>query len=335
MQNPLVSVHMITYNHALYIRKAIECVLAQKTDFPFELVIGEDCSTDGTRDIVFDYAKRYPDIIRVVATEQNVGMKRNAYRTFQACRGKYIAYCEGDDYWHHPEKLQKQADYLEKHPECGLVHSDQDRYYVESGKTIKRFFYTTGNTPPQNIPLFRGWGAYHILTCTVMARKQLAETILSDPVIYQNDKHIGGTDIPLFIEIGMASKIYYIDESLATYTVQMESASNMKNPGRKARFVRSNVEAYLYLAEKYCVEEEAAILRQRLHRSNLWAAFWDRDIQLAHRFRAENGMHSVKSWLLYVGAINDVMYFVLRSYFILSAKLKNKYESRKISRYAV
>src|SRR5450759_4098791 len=104
MQEPLVSVCMITYNHEPYIRKAIDCVLAQRTNFPFELVLGEDYSTAGTRKIVFDYAKRYPDIIRVITSEQNVGMHKNGSRTGQACRGRYIAYCEGDDYWHHPYK---------------------------------------------------------------------------------------------------------------------------------------------------------------------------------------------------------------------------------------
>ncbi len=126
MTTPLVSVKMITYNHEPYIRQAIEGVLSQKTNFPFELVIGEDCSTDGTREIVFDYAKRYPDIIHVITSEFNVGMKANGKRTFDACKGKYIAYCEGDDYWNRDDKLQKQVNYMESHPECGLVCSNYD-----------------------------------------------------------------------------------------------------------------------------------------------------------------------------------------------------------------
>ena len=124
MTEPLVSVKMITYNHAPYIAQAIEGVLQQKTNFPFELVIGEDCSTDGTREIVFEYQEKYPDIIRVITSDKNVGMKKNGYRTTKACRGKYVAFCEGDDYWHHPDKLQKQVDYLESHPECGMVFTD-------------------------------------------------------------------------------------------------------------------------------------------------------------------------------------------------------------------
>ena len=114
---PLVSVRTSTYNHGKYIKACIEGVLMQKTTFPIEFIIGEDCSTDETREIVFGYAKRYPDIIRVITADYNVGSKANGRRCIRACRGKYMAICEGDDYWTDPYKLQKQVDFLEGHPE--------------------------------------------------------------------------------------------------------------------------------------------------------------------------------------------------------------------------
>ena len=144
MPEPLVSIKMITYNHAPFIAQAIEGVLQQKTNFPFELVIGEDCSTDGTRALVFEYQKKYPDIIRVVTSDENVGMKKNGLRVLAACLGKYIAFCEGDDYWHNLDKLQKQADYLDSHPECGLVFTDYDFYYHGPGRAIRRVNYNNG-----------------------------------------------------------------------------------------------------------------------------------------------------------------------------------------------
>jgi glycosyltransferase involved in cell wall biosynthesis len=105
---PAVSVFIITYNHAPYIRRCIESVLMQKTSFHFELVIGEDCSKDGTSEIVFDYAKKFPEIIRVVTTSAKVGPGENWKRTINECQAEYIAQCEGDDYWIDPQKLQKQ-----------------------------------------------------------------------------------------------------------------------------------------------------------------------------------------------------------------------------------
>ena len=93
----MVSVCMITYNHEAYIAQAIEGVLMQQTDFPIELVIGEDCSTDRTRAICLEYQQRHPGIIRLALRERNIGMMPNFVQTLQACEGKYIALCEGDD----------------------------------------------------------------------------------------------------------------------------------------------------------------------------------------------------------------------------------------------
>jgi glycosyltransferase involved in cell wall biosynthesis len=92
----------------------------QQTDFAVELVIGEDCSTDGTRAIVQDYGRRHPERIRLLLPEQNLGMMRNAVATFAACRGQYVAILEGDDYWTDPSKLQNQVDFLDAHPDCAI-----------------------------------------------------------------------------------------------------------------------------------------------------------------------------------------------------------------------
>jgi len=125
MNTPLVSIWTLTYNHAPFIRQCIEGVLMQKTTFPFELLIHDDASTDGTADIIREYEARYPDIIKpIYQTENQFSKGGGIYRKFQLPRsqGKYIAICEGDDYWTDPLKLQKQVDFLETHPDytiCG------------------------------------------------------------------------------------------------------------------------------------------------------------------------------------------------------------------------
>lgn len=120
---PLVSVKMITYNHEAFIAQAIEGVIMQKTTFPLELIIGVDCSTDNTLEVALRYQKLYPDRVRVFYPEARAGAKANSRQTLQACRGKYIAMCEGDDYWTHPEKLAMQVEFLEKHSEiAGTFH---------------------------------------------------------------------------------------------------------------------------------------------------------------------------------------------------------------------
>jgi glycosyltransferase involved in cell wall biosynthesis len=119
-EKPKVSVAIFTYNHERYIAQALESVVRQKTTFPFEVVVGEDCSTDATRDIVVDFQSRYPDIIRPLLNRQRLGQYGNVIQTFNACRGEYIAVVEGDDYWTSDDKLQVQADFLDAHPDCAM-----------------------------------------------------------------------------------------------------------------------------------------------------------------------------------------------------------------------
>ena len=97
--SPLVSICVITYNQEKYIAQAIDGVLMQQTDFPIELIIGEDCSPDNTRKICLDYKNKYPDKIKLLLPDKNKGSMRNFIDTMQAANGKYIALCEGDDYW--------------------------------------------------------------------------------------------------------------------------------------------------------------------------------------------------------------------------------------------
>ncbi|MRS04686.1 glycosyltransferase, partial [bacterium] len=123
---PLVSVCMITYNHGPYIRQAIEGILKQKCSFPFEIIIGEDCSSDNTAEICREYASEY-QIIKLLPSGTNLGMLPNFFRTIDACSGKYIAFCEGDDYWTDPGKLGKQADFLEMNPDFGMVCTDYSK----------------------------------------------------------------------------------------------------------------------------------------------------------------------------------------------------------------
>ncbi|HOV12158.1 MAG TPA: glycosyltransferase [Bacteroidales bacterium] len=132
--SPVVQVQTITYQHAPYIRDCIEGVLMQKTNFPFEYLIGEDCSTDGTREIVFEYAKKHPEKIRVITADENFGMMGNIRRCRMAARGKYIALCEGDDYWTDPYKLQKHVDFMEQNPGVSITYHDACK--VDADKNI-------------------------------------------------------------------------------------------------------------------------------------------------------------------------------------------------------
>ena len=109
---PVVSIHCITYNHEDFISDTLEGFLSQQTDFPYEIVIGEDYSTDNTLDIIRKYQDKYPDFIKLVRGNKNLGPHKNGFNTLISCTGEFVAFCEGDDYWTDPAKLQKQVDFL-------------------------------------------------------------------------------------------------------------------------------------------------------------------------------------------------------------------------------
>lgn len=115
-----VSVFCITYNHIHFIKQALEGFVTQKTNFPFEVVISDDCSTDGTKEIIEEYTKQYPDIIKPIYHSHNVGSYQNFIDTANACKGEYVAMCDGDDYWIDKNKLQKQVDFMDTNKECSI-----------------------------------------------------------------------------------------------------------------------------------------------------------------------------------------------------------------------
>ena len=129
MEEPTVSIFMLTYNQQEYIAQAIDGVLRQETNFQIELVIGDDFSTDGTRKICQEYALKNPKKIKLLLNERNLGLGANYVKTLAECNGKYIAICDGDDYWTDPLKLQKQVDFLKSHPDFKIVFTNNKNVY--------------------------------------------------------------------------------------------------------------------------------------------------------------------------------------------------------------
>lgn len=133
--DPKVSILFITYNHAGTVAQALESALSQQTAFPVELLVGDDCSTDGTREIVERYARAHPDRIRAFLHPKNLGFfgKFNFLSVYEAARAPYAILLEGDDYWTSPLKLQRQVDFLERRPDCSACFHD---CYVQDGAAL-------------------------------------------------------------------------------------------------------------------------------------------------------------------------------------------------------
>jgi glycosyltransferase involved in cell wall biosynthesis len=140
MKKPLLSIVTVAYNHGKYIARTLDGFIMQKTDFPFQVIVGDDASTDNTADIIREYADKYPDIVKPVLRPKNIGGTSNSLDLYSRAHTKYVAICDGDDYWTDPLKLQKQVDFLEAHPD----------YSICSHRVIQKFEY--GAQPDIFIP---------------------------------------------------------------------------------------------------------------------------------------------------------------------------------------
>lgn len=175
MSVPLVSVKVPAYNHERYIEACLAGILAQKTSFPFEVIVGEDCSTDGTREIVETCAKAHPDIIRVVTSESNVGPARNLARIRAACRGAYEALCEGDDLWIHPHKLQRQVEFLEANPDH--VYCFHDTLFYREDKGARPRYYAPPDLPESPAVADVLERPPFIATASILARRSFLDSL--------------------------------------------------------------------------------------------------------------------------------------------------------------
>ena len=227
---PKVSVLMITYNHEKYIAQAIESVLMQETDFPYELVIGEDCSTDGTREIVREYSRKYPAIVRASSWERNVGAHENFRRIFAASRGAYLAILEGDDYWTDSRKLQLTADVLDSHPETAISGHRTIRHY-EDGLLPDE---VTEELPAGFYDLETLLTKFFLHTVSVVFRR-----VIEEPPAWAASLFMG--DAPLFVEVARHGNIRFLDECMAVYRVHRGGVWSSRDEMDRSR---SNLELY-------------------------------------------------------------------------------------------
>lgn len=246
----LVSIVVMTYNHENFIKQALDGILIQEVNFKYEIVIGEDCSTDETREIVFNYAKKYPDIIKVVTSQENVGVNQNARRAVSATNGKYIAFCEGDDYWHDKYKLQNQVDFLESNKDYGMVHTDADHFIQKSKRLIKNYNRTNNIIFPSG-EIFEDLlgGFYFIKTASVLVRSGIFKAAFDVDLIEKNGWLVH--DNMLWLKISHQTKLQYLDCSTATYRLLDESASRSSDLIKNHLFHLSVYDIKYYYWEKY------------------------------------------------------------------------------------
>jgi glycosyltransferase involved in cell wall biosynthesis len=232
-----LSVAMITYNHERFIGQALESILAQEVNFDYEIVIGEDCSTDDTRALIMDFHRRYPSRIRSILRERNVGAMRNFAGTIEACQGQYLAFLEGDDYWTATDKLQKQVDFLDAHPDRSIC-CHRVRFLFEAGSESFDFrfeVFPPRPAGPYTIEDILKWN--FVMTCSTVLRRDLIGPF---PKWFFKMK-LG--DWPLCALVARHGKIELMDEIMAVYRMHpgctWSSLSSTTRWREVARMLRS------------------------------------------------------------------------------------------------
>ena len=239
---PLVSIVVITYNQEELLPKTLDALLAQQCDFPYEIIIGDDCSTDGTRDVI----KKYADTntcIKPIYNEFNVGMVKNYISLLLKANGKYIASCDGDDTWIDSHKLVKQVDILEQHPEIGLVYTD---VLVDAVVVGEKYIRKCQN-PTEDLFSQLLLGNF-ITVSTVCFRQELLRYIKFTDFI---DYGFKMPDYPIWLSICHYTKFYRIPEVMVAYLVNHSIVKSKLVMKHACEFDYSTTKIRLFYRDKY------------------------------------------------------------------------------------
>ncbi|MBQ3351439.1 MAG: glycosyltransferase [Thermoguttaceae bacterium] len=215
-----LSVISITFNHAQFIRQALDGFIMQKTSFPFEVLIHDDASTDGTADIIREYAEKFPGIIKPIFQTENQFSKINFQflpkYIFPLVQGKYVAFCEGDDYWTDPLKLQKQVDFLDAHPECSMCFHTAEEIW--ENEPDRRDHLPKGKFYKGNRTFFNAEDLLHGLW--IATASTVFRWVFHDKEKLDSWSNIINADTYLFFLHAKYGKIGYIKDVMSVYRHQ-------------------------------------------------------------------------------------------------------------------
>ncbi len=251
---PTVIVWCLTYNQKDFIRDALNGFVMQQTNFPFEVVVHDDASTDGTTDIVMDYAKRYPEIIKPVVEKENQWRKGGLKHIIsimneQHRRGKYIAFCEGDDYWIAPNKLQRQVDFLDNNPDYSMCfHSAKKKY-----ETNVHAWIDCENIKDKDYDATDGFINWTVPTASVLCRKEAMDFYAN----LKNPERIQNYDIFIILSCAMVGKLRGMHEQMSVYRIQGEGLTYNKKA--LIQCTLNNPEHFLTLKDNFPIVDVKSI----------------------------------------------------------------------------
>lgn len=257
---PLVSIQCLVYNHESYLKECLEGFVSQRVNFPFEAIVHDDASTDGSASIIREYAKRYPDIIKPIIECENQYKKKDGSleRTMlAACEGKYIAICEGDDYWTDPFKLQKEVDLLESDPLISLVYTNFETVDDIGNKIHRGDYEVHKNRSRTGCVFFELLKGNFVMTLTTCMRREVFESSLyrEAPAKF---------DYAVFLTAASLGTLAYLPEKTACYR---QSPNGMMST-KRGQINKALLEIRLFFIQKYLdgcvVVDDGQTFRQHL-----------------------------------------------------------------------
>ncbi len=241
----LISVIIPSYNRADTVGQTIDSILAQKVDADIEIVIGDDCSTDNAREVLEQYRQKYPDIIRLFLREQNMGLGANWAQCVKDCQGEFICNCDNDDYWHNPNKLQLQLDYMRAHPESNICITDYRTFNHTTGEITEKYSYIADTNDLQTFM----WSNHTYGNITFMYRADFMKTHLDlDEFI---NRRFSLQDWPVWVILTAYSNIDIIHVSTATVRVGETSISRPDSLEKYAKRLLEDGKIARYLGELF------------------------------------------------------------------------------------
>lgn len=260
---PLVSVVVTTFNHESYLAEALDAILSQRCNFGVEIVLGEDCSSDNTLAICQEYAERYPDTVKLIASTENVGWRENYRRCVEAAQGQLIAFCDGDDYWCDENRLAEQVALMEQNRNVGLCYTLAERR-DENGALVGRF--PTGVGHINLDAMLHDWC---VENCTTLASREL---ILDYYATEKPENHPEWLteDLPMWLYVAAHSEVAYIDRATAVHRVFPDSVSHSTSLAKRLAFCDSSSNIKLWFDERYNNSKQRRyLLRERMNTA-LW-----------------------------------------------------------------
>lgn len=290
---PLVSIQCLVYNHEPFLRQCLDGFVMQKTTFPFEAIIHDDVSSDSSAAIIREYADKYPDIIKPVFESENQYSINGFYKLMNimndASNGKYVAYCEGDDYWIDPYKLQKQVDYLEAHPECGLVYTNSMIYDQAKDELFRASL-------PKQSDFINLLLESPIMTLTTCFRRDLFSDFIKN--IRPRSTWLMG-DLPTWLYIASQSQIKYLPDVTSVYRILENSASHPLKMEKSTDFCLSSFYIRKFYAAKFGKQN---MIKQICinHINELFKISFSFDKSVSHiasQLARDNSVYSPKTWI--------------------------------------